>query len=129
MKRLNTGLHLIGPGPLWSSRRLGLGWLSLTMLMPSQFVSLLHNCFLSQDVADDPYMCSELKAVLGLSFKVHCVCVSTLTVILIAINNRQNSFFIQATCPEFEYQTERELREAVSLSHTHYMMQPFGRCP
>ena len=71
-------------------------------------------------------MCSELKAVLGLSFKVQCVCVSTLTVILIAINDRQNSFFIQATCPEFEYQTERELREAVSLSHTHYMMQPFA---
>ena len=73
-------------------------------------------CFLSQDVADDPYMCSELKAVLGLSFKVPCVCVSTRTMIF---NDRQNSFFIQATCPEFEYQTDRELREAVSISHTH----------
>ena len=35
-------------------------------------------------------------------------------------NNLQNLFSIQATCPEFQFQVERELREAVSTLHTSF---------
>jgi len=51
-----------------------------------EFVSHLPHVQISKDVASDPYLCSDLKAALGTSFRAHC--------------------------PGFQYWSERELRGA-----------------